>query len=37
MIRGGENISPYEVETALLSHAAVKEAACFGLPSEKYG
>src|SRR5262249_13507740 len=37
VIRGGENISPYEVETALLSHPAVKEAACFGLPSEKYG
>jgi len=37
VIRGGENISPYEVETALLSHPSVKEAACFGLPSEKYG
>ncbi len=37
VIRGGENISPYEVETALSSHPAVEEAACFGLPSEKYG
>ncbi len=37
MIRGGENISPYEVEAALTSHPAVLEAACFGLPDEKYG
>ncbi len=37
VIRGGENISPYEVEAALASHPAVKEAACFGLPDEKYG
>jgi acyl-CoA synthetase (AMP-forming)/AMP-acid ligase II len=37
VIRGGENISPYEVEAALASHPAVREAACFGLPDEKYG
>jgi len=37
VIRGGENISPYEVEAALVSHPAVREAACFGLPDEKYG
>jgi acyl-CoA synthetase (AMP-forming)/AMP-acid ligase II len=37
VIRGGENISPYEVEAALTSHPAVREAACFGLPDEKYG
>ena len=37
VIRGGENISPYEVEEALASHPAVREAACFGLPDEKYG
>jgi oxalate---CoA ligase len=37
VIRGGENISPYEVEGALTSHPAVREAACFGLPDEKYG
>lgn len=37
VIRGGENISPYEVEAALASHPLVKEAACFGLPDEKYG
>jgi acyl-CoA synthetase (AMP-forming)/AMP-acid ligase II len=37
VIRGGENISPHEVEEALLSHAAVGEAACFGVPDDKYG
>jgi acyl-CoA synthetase (AMP-forming)/AMP-acid ligase II len=37
VIRGGENISPYEVEAALTSHPSVREAACFGLPDEKYG
>jgi acyl-CoA synthetase (AMP-forming)/AMP-acid ligase II len=37
VIRGGENISPYEVEAALASHPAVREVACFGLPDEKYG
>jgi acyl-CoA synthetase (AMP-forming)/AMP-acid ligase II len=37
VIRGGENISPYEVEATLLAHPAVREAACFGLPDEKYG
>jgi acyl-CoA synthetase (AMP-forming)/AMP-acid ligase II len=37
VIRGGENISPYEVEAALLAHAGVREAACFGVPDEKYG
>jgi acyl-CoA synthetase (AMP-forming)/AMP-acid ligase II len=37
VIRGGENISPYEVEAALAPHPALREAACFGLPDEKYG
>jgi acyl-CoA synthetase (AMP-forming)/AMP-acid ligase II len=37
VIRGGENISPYEVEDALTSHPGVREAACFGVPDEKYG
>jgi acyl-CoA synthetase (AMP-forming)/AMP-acid ligase II len=37
VIRGGENISPYEVEAVLLAHPAVREAACFGVPDEKYG
>lgn len=32
--RRGENISPQEVEDALLSHPAVEVAAAFGVPSE---
>jgi acyl-CoA synthetase (AMP-forming)/AMP-acid ligase II len=37
IIRGGENISPAEVEEALLGHPAVRDAAVFGVPDEKYG
>jgi acyl-CoA synthetase (AMP-forming)/AMP-acid ligase II len=37
IIRGGENVSPYEVEQALLRHPAIEDAVCFGVPSEKYG
>ena len=35
--RGGEKISPVEVDEALLSHPAVAEAVCFGAPDSKYG
>ncbi len=35
--RGGEKISPLEVEAVLCAHPAVAEAACFGVPDEKYG
>ena len=37
IIRGGENISPSEVEAVLLAHPAVADAVCFGIPHEKYG
>jgi oxalate---CoA ligase len=37
IIRGGENISPAEVEDVLKTHSAVSDAACFGVPDEKYG
>ena len=37
ILRGGENISPAEVEQALLSHPAVRDAVCFGVADEKYG
>ena len=37
IIRGGENVSPLEVEDVLLLHPAVTDAACFGVPDEKYG
>jgi acyl-CoA synthetase (AMP-forming)/AMP-acid ligase II len=35
--RGGEKISPYEVEAVLLEHPAVSEAAVYPMPDEKYG
>jgi acyl-CoA synthetase (AMP-forming)/AMP-acid ligase II len=35
--RGGEKISPLEVDAVLLSHPAVAEAACFAAPDAKYG
>jgi len=35
--RGGEKISPPEIDAVLLSHPAVAEAASFGVPDEKYG
>ena len=37
IISGGENISSIEVESALLGHPAVLEAAVVGLPHEKWG
>jgi acyl-CoA synthetase (AMP-forming)/AMP-acid ligase II len=35
--RGGEKISPREIDEALLAHPAVAEAVCFGVPDAKYG
>ncbi len=37
IIRGGENISCIEVESAIYGHPAVAEASVFGLPHELYG
>ena len=37
ILRGGENISPYEIEEVLLAHPAVADAICFGIDDEKYG
>lgn len=35
--RGGEKISPIELDGALLSHPSINEAVSFGVPSEMYG
>jgi acyl-CoA synthetase (AMP-forming)/AMP-acid ligase II len=35
--RGGEKISPFEVDAALLEHPAVAEAVSFAAPHPKYG
>lgn len=35
--RGGEKISPYEIEDVLLAHPAVAEAVSFAIPDAKYG
>jgi len=37
ILRGGENISPYEVEEVLRLHPAVADAACFAMKDDKYG
>ena len=37
ILRGGENISPYEIEEVLLGHPAVADAVCFGIEDKKYG
>jgi acyl-CoA synthetase (AMP-forming)/AMP-acid ligase II len=35
--RGGEKISPFEVEEALLAHPGVTEAVAYAVPDDKYG
>jgi acyl-CoA synthetase (AMP-forming)/AMP-acid ligase II len=35
--RGGEKISPQEVDEVLLAHPAVAEAVCFGVPHSTWG
>jgi len=37
IIRGGENISPQEIEAVLVSHPDVGEAVVFGVDDDKYG
>ena len=37
IISGGENVSPAEIEAALLAHPAVAEAAALGLPDAQWG
>ena len=37
ILRGGENISPYEIEDVLQAHPAVADAVCFAIDDPKYG
>jgi len=37
IVRGGENISPGEIETVLLAHPAVSDAVAAAVPSEEWG
>ena len=37
MIKGGENISPREIDEVLYKHSMVQDAAAVGIPDEHYG
>lgn len=37
VIRGGENISPMEIEDRIIEHEAIAQASIVGVPDEKYG
>jgi acyl-CoA synthetase (AMP-forming)/AMP-acid ligase II len=37
IVRGGENLSPGEIEDVLLEHPAVREAAVVGIPDDEWG
>jgi len=37
IIRGGENISPGEIEEALLTHPHIRDSAAFGVPDTQWG
>ncbi len=37
IVRGGENLSPGEIEDTLLEHAAVADCAVVGVPDEQWG
>ena len=37
IVRGGENISPGEIEDVLLAHPAIRDVAVVGVPDEQWG
>ena len=37
IISGGVNIYPAEIEGVLVTHAAVRDAAVFGIPNDEFG
>lgn len=37
IVRGGENLSPAEIEDVLLAHPAVRDVAVIGLPDAEWG
>lgn len=37
IVRGGENLSPGEIEDVLLEHAGVRDCAVVGMPDEQWG
>ena len=37
IVRGGENLSPGEIETVLVEHPAVESAAVVGIPDVEWG
>ena len=37
IVRGGENLSPGEIEDVLLAHPAVADCAVVGVPDEQWG
>jgi acyl-CoA synthetase (AMP-forming)/AMP-acid ligase II len=37
IVRGGENLSPGEIEDVLLEHEAVADSAVVGIPDEQWG
>ena len=37
IVRGGENLSPGEIEDTLLSHPAIRDAAVVGIPDPRWG